>query len=273
MKINRLLIIISFAFATLLVSCEDYEDTVVPSPTVSEDNPAVRFAAENITNYEFEPSVTEFNLKVIRSNSTSAIEVPVTVTDNTDESFVIPSSISFAAGEDTVMVTIAINHANATPGKDLMIGIKVDEDYINTYKAEYGEYYAHISILNWQKYATGTYYSAFFDQSFTQDLYRAQDTDKYRFFDLYAVGYNFTFTWDGGKSITPDGELDEDGYYIYVTGFEHPSYGMVTVHIDSSPNWTYYTEETNTFIFDGDWTVAAGSFGWLDDIYTITTTY
>jgi hypothetical protein len=272
MKINKLLIIISLVVTAFIVSCEDYEDKVVPSPTVSEDSPAVRFAADNITEYELEPSITDIKVTVIRNGSESAIEVPIIVIENTKNSFDVPATLSFPAGQDTVILSLPINSDNAPLGEEIILGVKFGEEYSNPYLSQYNSFYGKITILNWQLYATGTYTSAIYgNATWEQELYKAQGTEKYRFFDLYAEGYNFNFSWDGGEAITPEGELDADGYYIFMPGISHPTYGEMTVHVDSDPAYTFYDEEGAYFQIEGKWTVAAGSLGWKDDYFEITT--
>jgi len=272
MKISRFLIIFFVAVTTMLVSCEEYEDTVEPSPTVSDDNPAVRFADDNSTFFEIPSTVTAIDLTVIRSGSGSAIEVPVTVIENTENAFDVPATLSFPAGEDTVTFSLPISD-NAPVGVDLAISVKFGDEFANPYKTEYAEYYGTVSILNWQPYAKGTYASAFFGASWEQELYNAENTDKYRFFDLYAVGTHFNFLWDGGEAITPEYDTNADGYYIFKPGYIHPSYGEVTVLVDGNTNYTFYDEAGDYFQIEGNWTVSAGSFGWLDDFYYITERY
>lgn len=269
MKISRLYITIIIA-TLFFVACDEYEDTVVPSPTVAADNPAARFVSTNATSYELDPAADlSFSLTVVRDNGSNAIEVPVNVITNTENGFVIPSSVSFAAGEDTTTLTIEMSESAPT-GQALDFAIAFGEDYVNPYKSEYGSFYGEVSILVWVKYAVGTFESAFFEQSWTQELYNAEGTNKYRFYDLYVPGYNFDFTWDGDEELVPSYDTDGDGYYIFATGYNHPSYGPVTMHIDNNTDWTYYNEESDLFVINASWRVSAGAFGWLDDFYTIT---
>ena len=274
MKIYRFLIIFFVAATTLLVSCEEYEDTVVPGPA-ADVVAAVGFAADNPTQWEFEPTVVDFDITVTRSSSisSSALEVPISVVTDSTESFIVPSKVSFAAGDSTAILTIAINYDNAVAGVDLEIGVKVGDDYLNPYSAVYGKYYGIVAILDWQKHSTGDYYSAYYDATWTQDLYNAAGTDKYRFFDLYTADHHLSFSWDGGNAITFPYETDANGYHMWMPGFDYGGYGPITVLWDSSPSWTFYDEATKEFQFEGKWTVAAGSLGWLDDYYTITTEY
>ena len=272
MKINKLLIILSLAVTTFLVSCEDYEDTVESSPTVSADNASVRFAAENPTQYEFSPLDLGFNLTIKRSSSSSALEVPISIITNTDNSFTIPSSLSFAAGEETAILAIAIDYSNASFATALEIGIKLGDDHTNPYLVEHGEYYATIEILNWEKYSTGTFTSALFGP-WTQDLYKLEGEDRYRFFDLYADGYDFNFTWDGGAALSfPDLAEDDDGYFIWETGASATGFGYFFAALDSSPSYTFYDDASSTFQIEGYWTATENPDwgGWLDDFYAIT---
>lgn len=137
MKINKLYIAFLILITATMVACEEYTDTVEPSPTVSADNPGVRFYSENLSEFELEPDELSFSLTVIRDKGTGAIEVPLAVVADTAGIFDVPSSISFPASVDTVSITIAANE-NAT--KDLSYGLEIeidDEQYTNPYKSEY----------------------------------------------------------------------------------------------------------------------------------------
>ncbi|MGD9995035.1 MAG: hypothetical protein AB7S69_17170 [Salinivirgaceae bacterium] len=267
MKISKFYIAFFVLLTAIMVACSEYEDTVEPSPTVSADNAAVRFVAANQTIFELEVTDLSFDIDLIRDNPSAALEVPLTVTD-TGGVFTVPSSVSFPAGVDTVTITITMDET-APKGETFGLEITVDESFVNIYKSEFGTYFGEAAILNWVKFSDGTYESGFFEASWPQELYRAEGTNKYRFFDLFADGYSLTFVWAGGKQLVPVTGKDADGYYLWVTGFVDPTYGMVTMHIDASSDWTYYNEGTNSFTINAKWTVDAGSFGWLDDFYTM----
>lgn len=274
MKISRLLIIISIAVTTFLVSCEDFEDTVVPSPTVSVEPNQVFFPTDNETGFLVEPTATSIDITISRADATGAIEVALTTIVNTDNSFTVPTSVSFAAGAVSSTITIGINHDNATPGKPLKVGISTGDNYYNPYSSDLPEYHAVVTVLDWQKYSVGEYYSAYGDATWTQDLYRAVGTDMYRFYDLYADGVNLSFTWEEGeKELSFDYPVDADGYHIWAPGISHPTYGVITVLWDSSPDWTFYDADADEFQLEGKWTVSAGSLGWLDDYFTVTELY
>ena len=275
MKINKLLIILSLAVTTFLVSCEEYEDTVVPSPTVSVEPNQVFFSTDNETAFLVEPTATSVDITISRADATGAAEVALVTLVNTDNSFTIPTSVSFVAGAVSATVTIGINHDNATPGKPLKVGISTGDNYYNPYSSDLPEYHGVVTVLNWQKYSVGEYYSALFGDTWTQDLYRAVGTDMYRFYDLYADGTNLTMYWEEGEKEISFPELDADGYYYWETGFIHPTYGLIVVYWDSSKSYTFYDADTDEFQLEGYFQNAAGTagFGWLDDYFTVTSLY
>lgn len=271
MKIYRFLIIFFVAATTLLVSCEEYEDTVVPGPAADVAF-AVGFATDNPAQWEFEPTVVDFDITLLRpsSVSSSALEVPISVVADSTESFIVPSTVTFAAGDSTATLTITINYENAVAGKNLVIGIKVGDDYYNPYNIEYSEYYGVVAILNWVKYAAGTYYSELFDDSWSTDLYNAQGTNMFRFYELYDAGANdLSFTWDiGSEDVT----FDPDGYMFWDSGFTYPGYGLMTVYWDSAP-YSNFDPVDEIFQFEGYFYLGSGGYGWNDDTFTIVSYY
>jgi hypothetical protein len=273
---NKKILSLFVVTASLLVSCSEYVDTVEPGPIVSADNPAARFAASNTTNYEFEPGISGFTIKAIRDKdkSANALEVSVIVDANTENAFIVPSKIAFPAGKDTIDVEIGIS-SSAPINVPLSLAISLDESYNNPYKAEYNVYNATVNIIKWELFASGTWTSSFFEDSWPQDLYKADGQNIYRFYGPYVEGYDIRFEWDGESlSIKPlNGEsatLDGAAVVRYATGYNHPSYGMVYFNIDPDPNWTYFDVANKTLNLNGAFTISAGSFGWMDEVYTIS---
>lgn len=269
MRINKYIKISLFVIALSLLGCSDYVDTEIESPIV--DNAGVSFANENATSYELQPGENAFiTLKVKRSQGGSAIDVPIQVVTNTDDAFIVPASVSFAAGETSKDLVVRMS-PTAPAGTPLKLQIAFDENYVNPYLASYGDYSGEVLLLNWIKYSVGTYTAAFFGSSWEQELFQAEGTNRFRFFDLYAEGYHYTFLWEKGETAIEFLETpNADGYIVQESGYVHASYGMVSTFTDPSPNYTKYDSATNTFIFDRQWNVSAGSFGWQTDTYKIT---
>jgi hypothetical protein len=266
------LIIIASSFA----ACSDYVDIVAPSPVIPADNPAVRFAADNPAALEIEPGTTSLTLILLRDEDKAgeSLEVALTVRTNTGDLFTVPPSVIFPAGQDTIDLPIGIS-PDAPAGETLTLEIALDEAYRHPYKAEYGVYTGKISIIRWDLYATGTWTSTLFGQTWPQDLHKIAGQNIYCFFGPYVSGYDFPFRWDGAsRNITPLGgeETTYSGTPVhrYATGYVHPSYGMIYFNIDPDPTYTYFNSLTRQLILNGNFTVAAGSFGWLDEVYTLT---
>jgi hypothetical protein len=146
MKINKLLIAFSILVATAMVACSEYEDTVEPSPTVSADNPAVRFYSGNPELFELDPDGLSFSLLVVRDKGTGSIDVPITEVSDTADVFNVPGTISFPSGTDTVAMEITVDPS--APYID-PIGLEVavgDDQYTNPYKAEYPSFATAVAI-------------------------------------------------------------------------------------------------------------------------------
>lgn len=258
MKFNKLNIAVLFLMTAFFAGCDDFNDKVEPSPVVPDGSPAVIFTSENASHFELEPSVSlEFTLMVSRDNEAASLEVPITAVINTENSFVVPSSVTFDAGSKTASLTIKM--ADGAPmGIDLPLAIKMDESLANPYKTEYSTYYGSVLIPDWETYATGIYSSWWFEVSYAQVLEYSPVLDQYRFADLMADGYDFIFTWDGASDIAPVPAKVESGDV-------HPTYGMVS----ATTNAATYDAASKTFTFTRKWTVDAGSFGEGDDTYTM----
>lgn len=198
MKINKLYILL-LILATTLVACNEYEDTVVPGPTVSADNPAVRFIPGNATQYEFDPTgELSFVLKVIRDNPTAALEASLTVVTNTENAFEVPASVSFPAGEDTTTLTITVK-PDAPTGVSLPLVISIGDQYANPYKKEYSTYTGKVSLIKWNNLGKVHFYDSFSFYSVAEVTLEQRDDIPtiYRITSPYTVGILTEAEWEG----------------------------------------------------------------------------
>lgn len=267
MKYNKVKIFFSailFASFILLGACSDYVDTEIASPMVSGDNPSVYFVKENATRYELEPGENaEFTLTVERANGSSALDVPIKVITNPDASFIVPDKVSFASGAKIANFVVKMS-PTAKTGSPLGLELAFDESNVNPYLVEYGSYIAQVTLLKWVKYSIGTFTSEFFEDSWEQELFKAEGTNKFRFKNLYAEGYDYDFEWEVDKAkiaFAANKSIQESGYV-------HSSYGMVSTNTDAAKS--AYDGNNSTFSFYIKWTVSAGSFGEFVDTYKVT---
>ena len=168
-----------------------------PSPTVSPDCVGAYFSETNTYNYELDPAITSITLTVGRDKSDAAVTVPVKVLSNSDNIFVIPESVSFAAGESET--TLEVTFPNAEMGTEYSFEITFDSEYINPYKG------ASLSRtvmqrIKWENIGMGVYIdgtvSTFFGVSPMAVGLEIEKADlgssiKYRFYNAYAPAENY----------------------------------------------------------------------------------
>jgi len=199
MKFNKIYIAALFLMTALFVACDDYEDNVEQSPAISVDNPAVRFASENATVFELDPAISlEFTLTLMRDNETAALEAPVTVVTNTENSFIVPEVVSFAAGDK--MATLTIRMADSAPtGVDLPIEIAFGENYASPYKVEYSNFIGSVSVVKWNNLGTAQFYDSFSFYKVAEVTLEQRDDkpEMYRINTPYSNGILLDAEWDG----------------------------------------------------------------------------
>ena len=195
--------ILFYTFAVTLfmfAACSEDEITREPSPTVSADNLAVRFASDNNIEIELDPAnELSFTLTVIRDNATAAAEVPLTVLNNTGDNFVFPSTVSFPAGEDSVIIKITLS-ASAPQGEILAFGIAFEGDqYVNPYKIEYSKIYGEVTIVKWNNLGTVQFYDSFSFYSVAEVTLEQRDDmpNVYRISYPYQEDILLEAEWEG----------------------------------------------------------------------------
>lgn len=274
--------------ALLLAGCnasDDYPDRS-QSPAQNPESMQVYFPAPAATDLELETDQpTELTVEVARVRTQSAATVPITVTQNTDNVFVVPASVEFAAGQETAEIRVVF--PDAQTGVEYRLGLAVEgEQYADPYYVGQPAVYFTVSRLKWESFATGDYYAAPFEETMNGvELYRAAGTDKFRFFNLYAEGYNFSFEWDGESAALQPGGVAK----IYTDVAEYPVYvqesglleegAMLFWVVDATEDYTFWDPEKKMFQFEFVMAIFPGDvigdtptdmFGWFDDTFTIT---
>ena len=240
--------ILFYTFAVTLfmfAACSEDEITREPSPTVSAGNLAVRFASDNNIEFELDPAnELSFTLTVIRDNATAAAEVPITVITNTENSFIFPSTVSFPAGEDTVVITITMS-ASAPTGQVLPFEIAFEgDDYVNPYKMEYSMLYGEVSIVKWNNLGTVQFYDSFAFYSVAEVTLEQRDDMP----NVYRISYPYQEDilieaewgdWIGGAtqsliSFTVDGDnVTWDDFWYTNTLYQGASGAEIKAYLPS----------------------------------------
>ena len=115
--INKIFLLGALIGLVAFIGCS--EDDLVkptPSPGAPEGTQGVYFPTTNKAAFELMPvDPTEFTLTIARSVSEGAVDVPLTQDENEGNVFVVPASVSFAAGETET--TFKVTFPTAEEGK------------------------------------------------------------------------------------------------------------------------------------------------------------
>lgn len=154
LKANKLFMALS-AVAMLLAGCYKAELDLSPidSPAVPEGCPAVEFCNDNQTSFEIDPATPTFEVKLQRK-ATNAATYNIKVVNNEDDSFVVPSSVTFAEGEQTTTITVSIKES-AKPATPLKLTLSFDDELLNPYTPGYKNYTATVKLIAWEKLGRG----------------------------------------------------------------------------------------------------------------------
>lgn len=194
-------------------SCDEFEDKDSVSPVVPGTVEAVRFYRLNPNKYVLTTEETSFEVVVVRSNKEKATTVDVTVV-NASNYFDIPSSVSFAAGEDTVEIEIGIKE-DAPVYTNLPIVLELEASDLNPYSQDLTYFSTVVFIkypcshnevkltLDFDDYPDETTWEILdangevineggpYESNVTTDLYFCLEDGKYTFtvYDKYGDGF------------------------------------------------------------------------------------
>ena len=192
--------ILSLGFA----ACSD-DDDYKPAPSVPEDCMQVYFSELNESEYEIAPedlTGTTIDLTVRRLQTAQADSVPVPAFQ-TGDLFVVPSSVEFAAGEDTATLSITLNEA-ASGEFSLRLAIE-DEQYADPYKVVEGSplFGINVNVVKWNLLGTGdyTYGGILTGVDAVLELYQKDGTTMYKI-PNWGGGIELNFTCDEAGNIT-----------------------------------------------------------------------
>ena len=260
MKRNIFFLILAVAMG-LTASCQKVEDTYVPGkPTVENDN--VYFSPDNSPSAVLPVDANEITVILARMDSTETLTVPVTAWTSCPEAFELPAVVEFAAGSSTAEYTFKVTD-KLEMFVNYPVRLSVPEEMTNAYDTldVYPRFALNVVKEDYKPYAKGVWVDYFLyagdePAQWEQLLQYSEILGLYRFPDVWWPGYSVEFEWDGTGNPT----LAE----AYATGYDHPTYGMITANtLDAK-----FAE--NTFEFNFEWTVSAGSFGAAPQFFAIT---
>lgn len=131
MKLNKLFIAVA-AVGVLFSSCEQ-TFTPEPSPEAPANAQVVYFQTPNLTGVEVDPeaNVTEYPIIIQRADSTDALTIGLTVNQNDQDVFNVPTSFTFAAGVGTDTLVVGLDAMEA--GVTYQLVLALDPAVVNPY--------------------------------------------------------------------------------------------------------------------------------------------
>lgn len=274
MKSYRYIFLLPLAVMAL-TSCNDDETYADWQPGETDTNPGVYFTADNVKLTSITSGGnTTATLKMGRTNRNGELIVPLE-TVNTDSRIIIPSSVTFADGNEYAEIDV---DCSGLPQKEVFdIEIKIDDKFVNTYSKGYPSYVGQVIISDWDKVNNGEEVTfKIFDSSYeltewatwTSEMYNLGGTQQYRINNFMNSGVDFKFEiqastypgYEGYGRIVPMGNqtfYEEIGWSSYG---EHEWF--FTDDNGDFPEFGLYSSYDNSYY--PMWGV---NFRWYDDDY------
>lgn len=136
------------AAALLLAGCADNIQRT-DSPVFPSDSAAVYFAAPDETGSEADPTlgITTHTVTIGRTQTEGSLTVPITIIENTDDIFTVPSSVTFADGATSA--SFDVSFPDAELGKEYFLTLSVDDDHTNPYLTAQATYQLSMTLISW----------------------------------------------------------------------------------------------------------------------------
>lgn len=135
----------------LAISCSS-DDEYEPAAPVSSDVAGLYFTIDSESE-ELDPeNPTVKTITVSRMESSKAATYTIKVVENTDDAFVVPETVSFAAGDS--IASFDVSFPNTTVGTAYTLKVSFEDADINPYKY-YQQYAYSVTRVKWDNIGTG----------------------------------------------------------------------------------------------------------------------
>lgn len=237
-----------------------------PGAPMDLNGPNVYFSNDNANDLLLPSSINSFEVQICREDDSETVSVPLIASCGVEGAFVVPETITFESGVDTVAFTVTTGE-NFEMFREYQITLSVPEEYTHAYKPQEVSPSMMITVLqeDFVPFANGMYLCSFCQYAagwgaWEQVLEYSAITDTYRFSDLWQPGTFMTFQWnrETNEVIVPEG-----------TGFPiglNAGYGLISAF----PLEGEYDAESQTLVIYVD---MYDSSSWGDpfpQIYQIT---
>ena len=259
-------------FGNTSCSEEEAEYTPAEKPT----NAQVYFANDLASTVELSSDKTSFTVQLYRAETSSAVTVPLTVSDATGK-LTIPNSVEFAASSNTADLVIEYDPADFEYEVFGEVSISIPETEATPYGVS--SYVFQVGIpapwTEWTEFGKGTYtFNGYYSGTHGGRLcevrtYKLNENIKQFRFSGLADAYEFVADYDASTGrcvIEPQHILDHSSYgpvYIASTHIYAQMEGDEVTEDDFE--LSTFNPETGLFRFNVAYFVGAGYFG-MDQI-------
>lgn len=198
MNFYKYVLAATIAISGVFTSCSSDDDYTPGKPAGSNN---VTFICDGTV--VLAQTATNFDVTLTRENTSSALEVPLTVIGS--EGFTVPASASFASGEAETTITVGVP-ADMAVNKGYNFEIRIPEEFTNPYKQQdtYPTFKATIMKEDYGVYAEGTYIDNFwYEEAWDATLEFSPSQELYRIKDMFEPesGYHFFFKWNKDTNV------------------------------------------------------------------------
>lgn len=231
------------------LSCEDNRETYKLGDSVEASFPST------MVNYLMTAEDgNKIQLEMWRGNTKGVASVPVTITDKTGGVFTAEKAqFDFVDGESKAYLTFSYPNINNFGGEKYEFEIAItDEEQVSPGGQETIKVTAQRK-LTYKSLGTGTFTSNFFEDSWPQEVLKAEEADFYKLPNCYYNGYPIEFSIVDGKVQFAKQPM----------GYTTASYGMTSwdpIYMDES------TIEGKVITFVVRFVVSAGSYGTTEEV-------
>ena len=232
------------------------------APQPSEESIEAYFLSSNASEYIIDDDRRSITLKVGRIDSDFEASVPIIVSYS-DEPFQIPSTVEFAAGEDTAEITI--DFPDIPTVKEQSFIIRLADEYVNPYTLHDGSdvFCCKVVVSQWKRIAVDAQFW-FYEPDFCtySDVYWLEGFNRFFIDNFLESGV------DLGFSIVCDTEFDPEDSSTWTGEFSPLDHYQEEELIYDCKNWTL-RDDTGEYCC---WKPSEASYT-INGLYVFRTSY
>jgi hypothetical protein len=250
------------ALAFVATACSD-DDDWTPGPVF--ESSQVSFTTGDPDQVEVELNEAQtFSFTLTRDDYSAAASVPIVVSNS--QYFEAPSTVEFAAGEETQTLNVQFKGSDAAGVYTTTVGIE-EGAYNSPYTAKIGTVTLSVLAAKWNLISDEVwFYNASLLEDWTAQLYQLDGQNIYRFKN-FMQNYDLTFKLDENGYITPQNGSWYSDYWYFGPDTWNESFPMYLTAEEGYVDWCFLYgaagSSYNVLYPDGDPTYDGSKWGYI----------